>query len=169
MSEGATHASAVKADFGAAAGWFAHLVAKVDPDQWDQPGLGEWDVRSLVGHASRALSTAEAYLPQPADHEDIASAAAYIAAAGTVDSSAIAERGREAGRTLGADPATAVRDLAERVTALVAATPGDALLTTVAGGMRLDAYRHAHPRADSARHRPDASDRVGRRPSARAT
>ena len=43
-----------------AAEWFVRTAASVD-DRWDQPGLGEWDVRALVGHTSRSLLTLETY------------------------------------------------------------------------------------------------------------
>jgi len=51
--------------FADAAGWFVRTAAIVG-DRWDRPGLGEWDVRSLVGHTSRALLTVETYLARPA-------------------------------------------------------------------------------------------------------
>jgi hypothetical protein len=57
-----------------------------------------------------------------------------------LQSAAIIQRGRDAGTALGEHPAAAVRDLATRVTALVAATPDDATLTTVLGGATLLAY-----------------------------
>ena len=44
--------------FADAAGWFVRTAALVG-DRWDRPGLGEWDVRALVGHTSRALLTVE--------------------------------------------------------------------------------------------------------------
>jgi hypothetical protein len=57
-----------------AAGWFVRTATLVG-DRWDRPGLGEWDVRALVGHTSRSLITVELYLGRPADAVDIASAA----------------------------------------------------------------------------------------------
>lgn len=53
---------------------------------------------------------------------------------------AIAERGRQAGAELGADPAKTVREITTRVLARVDATPEDALLATPAGSMTLGAY-----------------------------
>ena len=44
--------------FADAAGWFVRTVALVG-DRWDQPALGEWDVRALTGHTSRSLMTVE--------------------------------------------------------------------------------------------------------------
>ena len=34
--------------------------------RWDGAGLGEWDLRALVGHASRSLITVSTYLQRPA-------------------------------------------------------------------------------------------------------
>jgi hypothetical protein len=44
--------------FADAAGWFVRTAALVG-DRWDQPALGEWDVRALIGHTSRSLVTVE--------------------------------------------------------------------------------------------------------------
>jgi hypothetical protein len=49
-------------------------------DRWDAPGLGEWDVRALVGHTSRAMLTVEAYLAKPAEQVDMLSAPLYYRA-----------------------------------------------------------------------------------------
>src|SRR3954465_3494259 len=42
--------------FADAAQWFVRTTALVG-DRWNRPGLGEWDVRALVGHPSRPLLT----------------------------------------------------------------------------------------------------------------
>jgi len=39
--------------FAEAARAYADLVAGITPEQWTAPGLGEWDLRALVGHTSR--------------------------------------------------------------------------------------------------------------------
>jgi uncharacterized protein (TIGR03083 family) len=126
--------------FADAAGWFVRTAALVG-DRWDRPGLGEWDVRALAGHASRSLVTVEAYLARPAQAAEIASSAGYFrairaAAAGP----GVAARGRDAGAALGSDPATAVAQIAARVLGLVATKDGTELVTTIAGGMRLGDY-----------------------------
>jgi uncharacterized protein (TIGR03083 family) len=123
-----------------AAGWFVSTSALVG-DRWDRPGLGEWDVRALVGHTSRSLLTVEAYLARPAATVEVVSAADYfratrIAAAGP----AVAARGRDAGAALGPEPAAAVAQIAGRVLPLVDAQHGSELVTTIAGGMRLSDY-----------------------------
>ena len=43
-------------------------------DRWSEPGLGEWDIRALVGHTSRSLVTVEVYLARPAASVEVASA-----------------------------------------------------------------------------------------------
>ncbi|GAA3568603.1 maleylpyruvate isomerase N-terminal domain-containing protein [Microlunatus spumicola] len=107
---------------------------------WDRPGLGVWDLRSLVGHGARALVTVTAYLDRPAATEDLTSAAAYLAGSGSVDPEVVAERGRQAGADLGDDPAGWVAEAAARAVAAVRAADPDALVTTVNGGMRVAAY-----------------------------
>jgi uncharacterized protein (TIGR03083 family) len=126
--------------FSDAAKWFVRTAALVG-DRWDRPGLGEWDVRALVGHTSRSLVTVEIYLARPAAAAEMASAADYFratraAAAGP----AVAARGRDAGTALGADPAAAVAEIAARVRALVDTQDGSEVVTTIAGGMRLGDY-----------------------------
>ncbi|MGY1620412.1 maleylpyruvate isomerase N-terminal domain-containing protein [Geodermatophilus sp. SYSU D00691] len=126
--------------FADAAGWFVATAAAVG-DRWGAPGLGEWDVRALVGHTSRSLLTVEAYLGQPAATVEVASAADYFRATRAIAAGpAVAERGRDAGAALGEDPAAAVAAIADRVLPLVGARDGGELLTTVAGGMRLADY-----------------------------
>jgi uncharacterized protein (TIGR03083 family) len=123
-----------------AAGWFVRTAALVG-DRWDQPGLGEWDVRSLVGHTSRALVTVETYLTRPAPAADVASAADYFRATRAAAAElAVVARGRDAGTALGSDPAAAVAQIAARVAALIDARDGTELVTTIAGGMRLGDY-----------------------------
>jgi uncharacterized protein (TIGR03083 family) len=123
-----------------AAGWFVRTVALVG-DRWDEPGLGEWDVRALVGHTSRSLLTVEAYLEKPAAEVEVPSALDYYRATSAISAGpAVAERGRAAGAALGEDPAAAVAGIAARVLPLVADRDGTELLTTIAGGMRLADY-----------------------------
>jgi hypothetical protein len=126
--------------FADAAAWFVRTTALVG-DRWHEPGLGEWDVRALVGHTSRSLLTVETYLARPAAAAEVPSAAAYFRATrATAAGPAVADRGRDAGRALGDDPASAVVEIAARVVPVVDRQDGGTLLTTVAGGMRLDDY-----------------------------
>jgi hypothetical protein len=116
-------------------------TAAVVGDHWDEHGLGEWDVRSLVGHTSRSLLTVEMYLARPAAAVEVESAADYFRATRSMAAGpGVAERGRDPGVALGADPATAVAEIAARVLPMVDAQGGQELVSTVAGGMRLEDY-----------------------------
>jgi uncharacterized protein (TIGR03083 family) len=131
--------STTEEHFAEAATAYAELVAAIRPDQWAGPGLGEWDLLALVGHTSRSLITVETYLGQPAETEELTSPAAYLAAVAAVDHASVVDRGRAAGAALGEDPATAVRELVDRVLPLVAGD-SDPLIATILGGMRLRQY-----------------------------
>jgi uncharacterized protein (TIGR03083 family) len=126
--------------FAEAAQWYVDTTALV-AGRWDEPGLGEWDVRALVGHTSRSLITVETYLEHPAGAVEIGSAVDYFRATSAMAAgAAVAERGRAAGQALGADPAATVAGIARRVVALVGSRSAEELLTTIAGGMRLGDY-----------------------------
>ena len=125
--------------FADAAMWFVRMVDLVG-DRWSEPGLGEWDIRALVGHTSRSLLTVEAYLAQPAAAIEIRSAADYFHATSAAADPAVAARGREAGAALGPDPGAAVAEIAARVLPLVHSQHGTELVTTIAGGMALTDY-----------------------------
>jgi uncharacterized protein (TIGR03083 family) len=132
------------AQFASAARSFAGLVATVPAGAWDGPGLGEWDVRALVGHASRSLITVSTYLTTRADHEDVRTPADYYLhvtpAALGIDPAAVAERGRQAGRDLGDDPAATVERLVAKALADADAA-GDPLIEVIGGlGIRLQTY-----------------------------
>ena len=132
------------ATFASAARGFAALVHAIPKDRWDGPGLGEWDLRSLVGHTSRSLITVSTYLQQPAEREDITTPQEYYArvnpAALGIDPAGVVERGRRAGRDLGDDPAATVDDLLARVLGECSGA-GDPLITVIGGaGIRLHTY-----------------------------
>lgn len=132
------------ATFVTAAEAFAALARRIPSTAWDGPGLGDWDLRSLVGHTSRSLITVSTYLRTPADHEDVPSAVeyytkirGYLATSGADE---INERGRKAGRDLGPDPAATIDDLLRTV--LVELHDVDDPLIAVIGGLgiRLSNY-----------------------------
>ncbi len=130
--------------FTSAARAFATLVREIPHSRWTGPGLGEWDLRALVGHTSRSLITVSSYLQTTAQREDIASAQDYYAlirdTAWIAGPSEIVERGRQAGRDLGEHPAATIDALAERALADVAAVE-DPLITVIGGlGIRLHTY-----------------------------
>ena len=126
-----------------AAGAFVDQVARIPLSALTGPGLGDWDLRSLVGHTSRSLVTVETYLDQPAPDVAVPTAADYyvaIASSLGAGGTEIVERGRLAGLALGDDPATFVRDLATRVRDRLAGFDPTYVLTTIAGGMPLEEY-----------------------------
>jgi hypothetical protein len=130
--------------FASAARSFAALVGDIPSGAWDGPGLGDWDLRSLVGHTSRSLITVSTYLQTTAEREDIATAHEYYAmvtpSALGIDSAAVIERGRQAGQDLGDDPAAAIDGLVDRVLGELAGID-DRLIEVIGGhGIRLFTY-----------------------------
>ncbi|MFZ2177556.1 MAG: maleylpyruvate isomerase N-terminal domain-containing protein [Rhodococcus sp. (in: high G+C Gram-positive bacteria)] len=132
------------ATYVSAARSFSALVHTIPEERWDGTGLGEWDLRSLVGHASRALMTVGVYLDSSAGAADIASPEQYYArvkaSASAVDPAEVLERGRQAGVDLGADPAASVDALVRVVLDQLGA--GEDRLIRVIGdlGIRLHSY-----------------------------
>ena len=133
-------ASALEA-FEQASTWFAETTRAVG-GRWEEDALGQWTVRDLVGHTSRALLTVEAYLDQPVTALEVSSPVEYfvLVLATTGDPAAVAQRGRDAGAALGSDPAAAVGQIADRVTARVRGAAADGLVATPVGGMLLAQY-----------------------------
>ena len=122
---------------------FVALVSEIPHDAWERPGLGVWDVRALVGHTGRAVSTALDYLQRPTVALELESAAEYLAAGFRVDRAihdAVAARGIAAGHDLGDEPAEVVETTIGRLRAAVATTEGDPVIYTLLGGMRLSDY-----------------------------
>src|SRR6266567_1317224 len=133
----------------AAAGAFADLVELVPDDRWTGPGLGPWTLRDLVGHTcSAGLREVVATLDRaPSLTEDIASGADYYAFATKIDRAvyeslvaASTDDARRTGESLGDRPADAVRRWVADAVATVRAAAPEMLVTTAAGGMRLDAW-----------------------------
>ncbi len=123
-----------------ASAWFVATVARVG-ERWTSPGLGEWDVRALVGHTSRALLTVEAGLANPPQDLAVLTPAGYFQGARTMTSGpAVAQRGRDAGQDLGADPVAAVGGIVARVLPLLDGLDGTEPVRTAVGGMRIADY-----------------------------
>jgi uncharacterized protein (TIGR03083 family) len=130
--------------FTSAAGAFTTLVRAIPESAWDGPGLGDWDLRALVGHASRSLITVSTYLQHPAEREDVTSPADYYVQimeyASNSGAEAITERGRQAGRDLGEHPAATTEALLQRVLGELAGVD-DPLIEVIGGlGIRLSNY-----------------------------
>jgi uncharacterized protein (TIGR03083 family) len=136
--------AAMTATFASAATAFAELVHHIPESKWDGPGLGDWNLRSLVGHTSRSLSTVSTYLQTTAAREDLPGAVEYYVYArefaSAAGAEAIVERGRQAGRELGSDPAAAVDQLVTRALDDLGGAD-DPLITVIGGlGIRLSSY-----------------------------
>ncbi|MGN7779388.1 maleylpyruvate isomerase family mycothiol-dependent enzyme [Mycolicibacterium sp. 22603] len=130
--------------FGSAARSFEQLVHGLGTADWDGPGLGDWDLRALVGHTSRSLVTVIDYLKQPAPDGALVDAPGYYLAVRDISTAAgaaaITERGRQAGRDLGDDPAGAVSALVATALSDVQEA-GDPAITVIGGiGIRLSEY-----------------------------
>ena len=123
--------------------FFVGTVAGVPPHALDDPGLGVWSVRELIGHTCRALLTVEHYsggeagvpgrLAAPADYF------LEVLRDRTIHD-AVAERAADAAAALGDDPPSAVAGIVEGVFRLVDALPDDHPVGTPVGEMRLTDY-----------------------------
>jgi len=136
----------VPALYGIAGRWFLEVVRGIGPEQWTEPGLGEWTVRELVGHAARAFSTVSEYTFDGAEAEvvevEIDDVLEYFRAALTVPDihAGVLTRGREAGAALSIDPSEIVAEIESIVAAAMAVVDGaslDAKSRTFAGVMWL--------------------------------
>ena len=133
--------------FGRAAFELVDLVGLVPPERLDGPGLGEWTLRELIGHASRGISTVTAYLEGPSRPEPtVHSATEYLEVVlrQQGDDEAIVLRGRAAGSALGDDIAAQVAALATEAVDAVEAAGLDRCVAIGAGDdpvvMRLGEY-----------------------------
>ncbi|MET3423477.1 uncharacterized protein (TIGR03083 family) [Actinoplanes tereljensis] len=122
---------------------YVDLVSRVPAGRWDEPALGDWTLRELVGHTvSSALRQVPGVLGTPAEVVAVASAEDYWALARSVPAetyaAAVAASGDDAratGLMLGDDLLDAVREMAGRATQAVASAGDDDVVTTAAGGM----------------------------------
>lgn len=123
-----------------AANWFAGATVRAS-GSLDDPGLGEWTVRDLIGHTTRALSTVESYLTDDTQEPlGLQTPVEYFVAALRADPAQIAARGRAAGLALGADPANAVAAQVARARERVVAAADLARVRTPFGTMTLADY-----------------------------
>jgi uncharacterized protein (TIGR03083 family) len=130
-------------DFETAAHCFLDLVGEVRPALWEEPALGSWNVRSLVGHTSRAITVVETYLlADPAAEMTAPDAETYYAEAFTkyTDNDAVAARGVEAGKTLTEDSGTLFEAALGRALELIASNAPDRLVAIGPIGIPLSEY-----------------------------
>ena len=120
------------------------LISRVKPAQLAMPALGSWDLRALIGHTSRAMTTVVTYLNRPVARVTCPDAVAYyVWVAQTPDTDeAIAGRGVTAGASLGDDVLAGFATQAREVRRALDAVPAgaDPIVDTLAGGMRLSYY-----------------------------
>lgn len=139
-----THHLPGRATFDAAALAFLALVEEIPLPAYDGPGLGDWDLRSLVGHTGRSLVTVATYLETRADTVAADSPAAYFALVSRIASEdtigAVRQRGVDAGLALGDDPIGTLRAQKAAADAALDALDGDPVVETIAGGMRVSEY-----------------------------
>lgn len=136
------HPAAVRAAFDDAAASMLATIERIEPHQWELPGLGVWNVRELTAHTLRGFTTVERYLAaEPRVDRIVVDAADYYR---TVLSdpnvhAGVAERGRAAGAQL-TDPLGEGEATAQRVLALVASTADDEVVNTFVGQMMFVEY-----------------------------
>jgi hypothetical protein len=137
--------TSVRTTFTAAATAFLELTGRIPTERYAGPGLGDWDLRSLVGHTGRALVTVATYVDTRADTVAADSPAAYFAAANRVltaeAAAALHQRGVDAGLALGADPVTVLRESWQAAEDALDGLGGeDPVINTFCGGMRVGDY-----------------------------
>ena len=136
------HPPTVRAAFEDAAASLVATVSRIEPHQWDLPGLGVWNVRELTAHTLRGFTSIERYLAgRPTVDRVIVDAADYYRVA-LVDPNihtGVAERGRLAGAQL-TDPVGETEVTVQRILALVASTADDDVVATSMGQMMFIEY-----------------------------
>lgn len=126
-----------RGNFTEAIGWFLDTAAQAR-GRLDQPGLGEWSVRALIGHTGRAITTVTDYLG--ATGTPAATVLDYYRLAPSWDAAAIAQRGRDAAAALGDHPVAALAAAATPVRTAVSVAADQAPLRTPVGVMALEEY-----------------------------
>jgi uncharacterized protein (TIGR03083 family) len=122
-----------------AARHFREVLAGIPDSAWDEPGLGDWSVRTLAGHTSRALITVLTYLERPAQNIDVGSTAEYYSGLDFTSSPDITARAVAAGEDLGSKPVETVDRLLAQLENVVPVV-SDRVIETIAGGMRFSDY-----------------------------
>ena len=121
---------------------FLETATKVQAEQWDTPALGVWNVRDLVGHASRSITRVEEFGAQRAPAVDIASAAHHYRRSirQPSDNERVAERGRAAGQELGGNPLATMNADWARTEPILDATDEGTIIAYDNGGIRFVDY-----------------------------
>ena len=132
----------MRAAFEDAAATLLTTIERVEPHQWELPGLGVWTVRELTAHTLRGFTAVERYLvAQPSVDRLIVDVGDFYSTV-MVDPKVhtdVAERGRAAGAQL-TDPVGETEATVQRMLALVASTADDEVVETPFGQMTLIEY-----------------------------
>ncbi len=140
------------AAFASAADFLVVVVDRIAASDWARPGLGSWDVRELVAHANRGMTTVEQYLTDPMDPASVP--------ADYATPESVAARARASVAALGDDPSATVRQTRDRVVPLIARTPMDAVVGSPFGHTSLGAYLPSRT-AELTTHSIDIADAIG--------
>ncbi|GAA2855786.1 hypothetical protein Acy02nite_08720 [Actinoplanes cyaneus] len=124
---------------------YAGLVAAVPPGRLDDPGLGEWTLRELLGHTvSSALRQVPGVLATRAPVIEVATPEGYFAYARSAPADLVAaahaastEDARASAGQLGDEPAEEVSTLIGRATEALSRVNDDDVIISAAGGMRV--------------------------------
>ena len=138
--------------FASAAEFLVVVVDRIEASDWARPGLGSWDVRELVAHANRGVTTVEQYLTDPMDPASVP--------ADYASPESVAARARASVAALGDDPSATVRQTRDRVVPFISRTPMDAVVGSPFGHTSLRAYLPSRT-AELATHGIDIADAIG--------
>lgn len=118
---------------------FLQVLDGLEEGDLDGPGLGDWDLRALLGHTTRAYTTLTTYLTDEPTPVVLHGPGAYYRAAADVlaEPRQVAQRGRDAGRALGQAPLQRAREIVGEVCTVLETTDDRAVADTPLGGMRL--------------------------------
>lgn len=139
----------MRSAFRAALEGFVALAGAVPVGHLDEPALGAWSVRELIGHASRAITTIEDNLGRRSDGPDVPTPAAYYRVVGASPrgsdarrqrDESIATRARASAAALGGDPGATLAEMAHRVATVVDGSDDATPVATAAGQMTLITY-----------------------------
>ncbi len=136
------HPASVRAAFEDAITVLLTTIERIQPHQWELPGLGVWTVRELTAHTLRGFALIERYLAaEPTVDRVIIDATEYYrtALADPNVHTRVAERGRQGGAQL-SDPVGESEATAQQVLALVASTADDDVVETGVGQMTFIEY-----------------------------
>lgn len=117
------------------------LADLVEDSQWSSPAVGQWTVRELFVHASRAGSTITAYAGEPGERSLTSGAEYYLAVLEVVGiHEAVAERTRVQASELDEPVPEYLRRVFAEAEQTLQRTPAGQVLGTLAGGITLEDY-----------------------------